>query len=164
MERYAPYSRPYFSGTWQLLCSASPVAVSLQDHYGCFWWLFRLVSHRKPSFALSIHLEDGVRGVSISANPRSRPGMTVLMGKTSLHIPHWRRDLPYGFLMGQIMTCMDVLMSHHHLVTLLTSHNTFCLLIQPRNVYLPILCISILSLFCTLSTCIQFIRQGRQSA
>ena len=45
-ECYAPYSRPYLSGAWQLLCTASPVAVSSQGHHGCLLrWLFRLCSH-----------------------------------------------------------------------------------------------------------------------
>ena len=50
-ECYAPYSRPYLSGAWQLLCTASPVAASSQGHHGCLLrWLFRLCSHWKPLF------------------------------------------------------------------------------------------------------------------
>ena len=68
MERYAPYNRPYFSGAWQLLCTASSLAASSQGHYiyGCLHrWLFCLGSHWKMSFVLSIYLEDGGRGVRL---------------------------------------------------------------------------------------------------
>ena len=66
MERYAPYSRPYFRGAWQLLCAASAVTACSQGHYRCLLRsLFCLGSHWKLTFALNIHIEDNVRGVSI---------------------------------------------------------------------------------------------------
>ena len=104
MEHYDPYSRLDLSSVLQLLCTASPVAASLQGHYGSLlWWLFCLCSHWKPSLAVSIHREDDIHAVWPSrrqgplcvaavflANCVCVPGVAVLIVKVQIMTSTYR--------------------------------------------------------------------------
>ena len=57
-------------------------------------------------------------------------------GKVSRHVTQWHLNLQYRFLKGQIMMYTDILMKHLDCSwRLVMPHNTFWLLIQPRDVH-----------------------------